>query len=150
MAERGGKRNGRRRGKVLAWGCRFRSTLIACVALLGFVLQPIASVQHVTSATQSDVAGALGELAAVFGPNVVICEHDNGSAPAAPTRNSHSCCDDCALCQSAGHAAAVAPPEVDLPTKLFRVAAHLDVPDDIGLTRPAFVLAQPRAPPVFA
>jgi hypothetical protein len=137
-----------------AWDGRCRSAVVAWIAVLAVLVQLGASAQQhpaMAGAPPSEAAAALSELTALLGPHVALCERDDGSAPSAPSHEQHKCCDDCALCRLAGHAAALMPPDVFSPIPLAREVAPLGVSNERNVAKPRAVLgAQPRAPPIFA
>ncbi|MGO8799446.1 MAG: DUF2946 family protein [Roseiarcus sp.] len=124
-----------------------RSVFVVWIAILALVGQLASAVQPdaMASPAQAEAAAALSALSALLGPNVEFCHRDDGS----PTKGSHSCCDDCALCQHNAHAAALASPGVFLPVRFARCAGPSGFSDETSLARPRLVAsAQPRAPPV--
>jgi hypothetical protein len=138
-----------RRGGASRW---IRSSIFAWAAILALVLQLGAgpAPRAMAGSAESDAVAALGALSALLGPNVALCLHEDGSAPG-PGHGQHDCCVDCALCQAAGHAAALAPPAVFLPTRFALQAMPLGVANETKLTKPLVpASAQPRAPPISA
>jgi hypothetical protein len=100
---------------------------------------------------EAEAVAALGALSALLGPNVALCLHEDGSAPGSPGHGQHDCCVDCALCQAAGHAAALVPPAAFLPTRFALETRPLDVINEIERAPPRVsASAQPRAPPLSA
>jgi hypothetical protein len=103
------------------------------------------------ASNQADAVAALGALSALLGPNVALCAHEDGSAPGSSTPDSQHCCDDCALCQLTGHAAALVPPSYAVPVLFARNAKRLSLPDADSVVMPRLAAsAQPRAPPISA
>jgi len=142
-----GESTGRRRGLAL-----LRSSLVAWLAVVALIVQLGAprGPGH-AQAGEAEAAAALGALTALLGPDVALCLHEDGSAPGAPSHDPHPCCDDCALCQHGGLAAALVPHGHAAPTPFARPAGRLAVLADADLVGPRrFAAAQPRAPPIFA
>jgi hypothetical protein len=141
----------RRRGNgARRW---IRSSFVAWIAVAALVLQLGSAPAHraMASSSEADAVAALGALSALLGPNVALCLHEDGSAPGAPSHDSHDCCVDCALCQSIGHTAALVPPATAVPVVFAALAERLGVPDAPAIAEPRLVAAaQPRAPPSFA
>jgi hypothetical protein len=130
-----------------------RSTFVAWMAILALVLQLGSAPSHnaMASRSEADAVAALGALKALLGPNVALCLHEDGSAPGSPSHDSHGCCQDCALCHSAGHLAALLPPSHAAPAIFARYVAPLRLPEGPNLAKPRFAAsAQPRAPPISA
>jgi hypothetical protein len=139
-----------RRGGVSRW---MRSSFSAWAAILALVLQLGAAPapRAMASSAEADAVAALGALSALLGPNVALCLHEDGSAPGSPTHGQHDCCIDCALCQAAGHAAALVPPDAFLPTPFAVQTRPLGVANETKLAKPRVpASAQPRAPPLPA
>jgi hypothetical protein len=150
VAKRGCKSESSLRGIASACAGYFRSAF-AWVAILAVVVQlgSAAVRPAMANPAESDASAARSALAALLGPDVALCLHDGGSAPGSPSHDSHHCCDDCALCQLTGHAAALLPPDVFLPAQFARYLTPLGVPQERGLAKPrVLALAQPRAPPI--
>jgi hypothetical protein len=150
--DRGGRSNASSRGGVLAslHACRF--ALVAWIAVLALVAQLGLAAQRpaMANAGQADGAAVLGALSALLGPNVALCLHEDGSAPGSPSHDSHDCCIDCALCQTAGHSAALVPPDLAGPVPFARLAGRLIGNADAHGGKPVSVAsAQPRGPPAF-
>ena len=125
-----------------------RSIFTAWIAILALVVQLASAVQThaMANPAQSDAAVALGALTALLGPNVALCEHDDGSTPGAPSHDQHHCC-DCALRHATGHLA-LAPPDHSAPAPFTRDAKPLGAPADASPVKArAFASAQPRGPP---
>jgi len=125
-----------------------RSVFVAWVAILALVAQLAAAVQtHAMAApAPSDAAAALSALQGLLGPNVALCARDESSAP---TRDSHKCCDDCALRHAASHSA-LAPAQQSASASFARYAESLGAPTDPRPARPRSVaFAQPRGPPAL-
>ena len=144
---------GRWCGLIRAPSGRVRSAVFAWIAVLAVVLQLGAAPapRAVVNSGEADAVAALGALSALLGPHVALCLHEDGSAPGSPAPGSHSCCDDCALCQHNGPAAALLPPSHAIQAPLGGYAKPLSIASDLGVAkpkRPAF--AQPRAPPISA
>jgi hypothetical protein len=138
-----------RRGGASRW---IRSSFFAWAAILALVLQlGAAAPRAMASPAEAEAVAALGVLSALLGPNVALCLHEDGSAPGSPGHSQHDCCVDCALCQAAGHAAALVPPDAFLPARFALFATPLGVADETQLTKPRVsASAQPRAPPLSA
>jgi hypothetical protein len=131
----------------------FRSAFAAWLAIVALVVQLGSPVQPrlMADAGQSDGLAALGALTALLGPNVVLCVHEGGSEPGSPPRDSHHCCDDCALCQLTGHVAALMPPGDFVLAQLARDSRPLRFVMATNFAKPPPVaFAQPRAPPISA
>jgi hypothetical protein len=150
---RDGRSKASRRGGVLVSlrACRFALvawiTVLALVAQLGLAAQRPA----MANAGQADAVAALGALSALLGPNVALCLHEDGSAPGSPGHGQHDCCIECALCQAAGHAAALVPPDAFLPARFAFQATPLVVANETERAPPRVPpSAQPRAPPLSA
>jgi hypothetical protein len=123
------------------------------MAILALVLQLGSAPSHnaMASPAEADAIAALGALNALLGPNVALCLHEDGSAPGSPSHDSHSCCDDCALCHAVGHLAALVPASHAAPTIFARPSHALSLPAAAGIARARFAAtAQPRAPPISA
>jgi hypothetical protein len=119
-------------------------TILALIVQLGSAQIP----QAMAQTGDAEAVAALGALTALLGPNVALCARGDVSSPAAPSHDSHSCCDDCALCQLTAHAALV--PSGHAIAFLFQHNAKpLSVARDsrIAVTR-RVASAQPRAPPI--
>jgi hypothetical protein len=146
-------RSGRRsttatRGGASRW---IRSSFFAWAAILALVLQlgAASAPRAMASPAEAEAVAALGVLSALLGPNVALCLHEDGSG--SPGHSQHDCCVDCALCQAAGHAAALVPPDAFLPARFALFATPLGVADETQLTKPRVsASAQPRAPPLSA
>lgn len=127
-----------------------RSSFVAWIAILALVVQ-LGSVSVLPAAAETGDAqavAALGALKALLGPNVALCERD-ASAPGAPAHAPHHCCDDCALCQLAGHGAALIPSDPVGPVLFARATERLNAQRPSSIARPRlFASAQPRAPPI--
>jgi hypothetical protein len=139
-----------RGGGAIRW---IRSSFFAWAAVLALVLQLGAAPAPgaMSSSAEADAVAALGALSALLGPNVALCLHEDGSAPGSPAHGQHDCCVDCALCQAAGHAAALVPPDAFLPTPFAVQARPLGVAKETKRTTPRVpASAQPRAPPLPA
>jgi hypothetical protein len=139
----------RRLGRAAATG--FRQAFVAWIAILALVVQlgsaPISPAM--ADVHDAEAVAALGALTALLGPNVTLCERGDASAPGSPSHNSRHCCDDCALCQLDGHAAALAPSSDAIPLLFAYDAKPLNIPGDVGFSRLRRVaFAQPRAPPI--
>jgi hypothetical protein len=137
------------RRRAVAWTKRFRSAFVAWLAVLAVLMQLGSAAQHpaVANPAQSDAVAALDALTALLGPHVVLCEHDDGSAPGSPAHDPRSCC-DCALCQLTGHAAALLPPDTFLTAQFALHGPPLVISNERSLAKPHVVaFAQPRAPP---
>lgn len=153
MIKRGGIGKTGGRGVVRASMRACRSALVAWIAVLALVAQLGSAVQHpaMANAGQADGVAALSALSAALGPNVALCLHEDGSAPGAPSHDSHDCCIDCALCQAPGHAAALVPPDLAGPVVFARLAGRLTARADASRDKPFSVAsAKPRGPPAFA
>jgi len=130
---------------------RLGSFFVAWLAALALVVQLGATAAPRTPANAGEAVAALGALAALLGPNVALCLHEDGSGPGAPAHDPHHCCDDCALCQHGGQAAALVAHGHAVPTPFARPAGRLAVVADARLAGPRRVAAgQPRAPPISA
>jgi hypothetical protein len=142
-----------RRGAARAWNARLRSAFFAWIAVLALIVQLGSTPGHraIADSGQAEAVAALGALEALLGPNVALCLHEDGSAPGSPSHDSHPCCDDCALCHSGGHLAALLPRDHDVPAIFANYSKSLSVPAEAGLAKPqSFAFAQPRAPPISA
>jgi hypothetical protein len=138
------------RRRVRAARVSIRSVFVAWIAILALVGQLASAVRPhvVASPAQAEAAAALSALSALLGPNIEFCHQDTGP-PDSPTHNSHSCCDDCALCHATGHLA-LAPPDYPAPAPFTRYAKPLGVQADASPARVrAVAAAQPRGPPVL-
>jgi hypothetical protein len=139
-----------RRGGAGRW---IRSSFFAWAAILALVLQLGAAPapRAMAGSAEADAVAALGALSALLGPNVALCLHEDGSQPGSPGHGQHDCCVDCALCQGAGHVAALVPPAAFLPARFALQATPLGVIDETTLTKlRVSASAQPRAPPLSA
>jgi hypothetical protein len=139
-----------RRGGVGRW---IRSSFFAWAAILALVMQLGAAPtsRAMASPAEADAVEALGALSALLGPNVALCLHEDGSAPGSPGHGQHDCCVDCALCQAAGHAAALVPPDAFPPIRFALHATPLGVINETERAPPRVPSsAQPRAPPLSA
>jgi len=141
----------RRLGRAAATGVR--SAFIAWMAILALVVQlgsaPIP--QAAAHSGDSEAVAALGALTALLGPNVALCARGDASSPASPSHDSHSCCDDCALCQLTGHAAALVPSGHAIAFLFEHNAKPLPAVRDSRVAAISRVpSAQPRAPPISA
>jgi hypothetical protein len=141
----------RRLGRAAAMGVR--SAFIAWMAIVALIVQ-LGSAQIPQAMAQtgdSEAVAALGALTALLGPNVALCARGDASAPASPSHDSHSCCDDCALCQLTGHAAALVPSGHAIALLLEHNAKPLSAVRDSRIAAIKRVAsAQPRAPPVLS
>jgi hypothetical protein len=148
-------RSGRRsttatRGGASRW---IRSSFFAWAAILALVLQlgAASAPRAMASPAEAEAVAALGVLSALLGPNVALCLHEDGSAPGSPGHSQHDCCIDCALCQAAGLAAALVPPDAFPPARFALYATPLGVANETKLTKPRVsASAQARAPPPSA
>jgi hypothetical protein len=132
---------------------RIHSSFVAWAIVFALVLQLGAAPAHraMVASGEADAVAALGMLSALLGPNVALCLHEDGSAPGAPAKDSHDCCADCALCQSAGLSAALLPPDHAIPVQFVSLSRRLGVFEaSTAVKTRSFALAQPRAPPISA
>jgi hypothetical protein len=141
----------RRLGRAAAMGVR--SAFVAWIAILALVVQ-LGSAQIPQAMAQTgdaEAVAALGALAALLGPNVALCARGDASSPASPSHDSHPCCDDCALCQLTGHAAALVPSGHAIAFLFEHKAKPLSAVRDSRVAAMRRVAsAQPRAPPISA
>lgn len=131
----------------------FYSSALAWIAVFAIVLQLGAPPLHraVANTGTAEAVAAFGELAALLGPNVALCLHEDGSAPGSPAHDQHDCCADCALCQHAGHSAAVVPPSSAVPISYARQPRRVRLAVEAVVAAPRLIaVAQPRAPPISA
>lgn len=136
-------------GRAAATG--FRQAFVAWIAVVALVVQlgSAPMPQAMAGAGDAEAVAALGALTALLGPNAALCQRGDVSAPRSPSHNSHHCCDDCALCQLDGHAAALAPSSGAILLPFANNARPLEIPADAGFSRLQRVaFAQPRAPPI--
>jgi hypothetical protein len=98
--------------------------------------------------SDAGASAAIGELRALLGPNVTLCDRDPSSTPGAPSHPSRDCCDDCPLHRFGGASSALVLPIAGFagPTGVYSERLRISSePDVVGRRRVAF--AQPRAPP---
>jgi hypothetical protein len=145
-------RSKRRSRGISAQAPWIRSRRIVWVAILSVFLQlwGVALPSAMANPADAAASAAIGELRALLGPNAALCERDASSGPAAPSHESHNCCDDCPLCQFSDAPTALVPSHPVFAGPTATVSEPLGVSSDAGileLRRVAF--AQPRAPPVL-
>jgi hypothetical protein len=119
-------------------------------AVLALVFQLGLSASHAAeraSASPAELAAAA--LGAALGQQIVLCDQA-GSDHADPHGHSSPCCDDCALCGVACHAAALAPRLAALlaPQPLAIIVAFRLNTDEAAPSRFNYFNARPRAPPL--
>jgi hypothetical protein len=139
---------GRRGRRAIGW---IRASFVAWLTVFALTLQLASAPAHsaMPDPPQAEAVAALGALKVLLGPHVALCLHEDGSAPGSPARDSHDCCADCALCQSAGHSAALVPPGHAVPLLFTSLARRLGVFEASDFVKPrSLAFAQPRAPPI--